>query len=209
MGIRSELAVAATAGLEQAVNAWLTLDPDALTRFAPCFGKVIALDLQGTGLMLYCLPGKQGLTFMSQYQGKPDTTLSGRPFALFKLAIGDSTEVMFEGEVTIRGDVELGQVFKRAMDKLDIDWEEHLSHLTGDVIAHKAGHLLREFGQWWQHSRQRMAEDAREYIQDEVQLNPTRNEAEHFYRDVAKLRDDVARLSARVNILLKKRGQSD
>ena len=207
MGIRAELAVAATAVLEQAVNAWLALDPDALARFQPCFGKVVAIDLQGTGLTLFCLPTASGLNFMSQYQGPADTTLSGRPFALFKLATGDSTRVMFDGEVIIRGDVELGQAFKRAMDRLDIDWEEHLSQLTGDVIAHKAGHLARELEQWWQNGRARMAADAREYIQDEVQLNPTRGEAEEFYQDIAKLRDDLARLNARVDILRKKHGQ--
>lgn len=209
MGIRSELLIAATAGLEQAVNAWLALDPDALARFGPCFGKVIAIDLQQTGLMLYCLPTPQGLTFMTQYQGKADTTLSGRPFALFKLATGDSTRVMFDGEVTIRGDVELGQAFKRAMDRLDIDWEEHLSRLTGDVIAHKAGYVVRELAQWWQNNSARLAANAREYIQDEVQLNPSRAEAEDFYRHIANLRDDLARLQARVDILLKKQGQSD
>lgn len=207
MGIRSELALAATASLEQVVNTWLALDPAALSRFQPCVGKVIAIDVQGTGLTLFCLPTDSGLNFMSQYQGQPDTTLSGRPFALFKLTRGDSTQVMLDGEVTIRGDVEIGQAFKRAMDRLDIDWEEHLSHLTGDVIAHKAGHFAREFGQWWQSNRERLAMDAREYIQDEVQLNPTRREAEGFYQDVAKLRDDIARLNARMDILLKKRGQ--
>ena len=209
MSIRSEFVIAATAGLEQAVNAWLALDPDALSRFTPCFGKVIAIDLQDTGLALYCLPTAQGLTFMSQYQGKPDTTLSGRPFALFKLATGDSTRVMFDGDVTIRGDVELGQAFKRAMDRLDIDWEEHLSQITGDVVAHKAGYLVRELGQWWHSNSRRLAANTREYIQDEVQLNPSRREAEDFYRDISNLRDDLARLQARVNILLKKQGQSD
>ena len=201
MGIRSELAIAATAGLEQVVNSWLALDPEALARFKPCYGKVIAIDLQGTGLTLFCLPSANGLTLMSQYQGQPDTTLSGRPFALFKLATGDSTKVMFAGEVIIRGDVELGQTFKRAMDRLDIDWEEHLSHLTGDVIAHKAGHLAREFSQWWTNSSSRFAGNMREYIQDEVQLNPTQAEAEQFYRDIESLRDDVARMSARIDIL--------
>ena len=207
MGIRSELAVAATAGLEQLVNAWLALDPDALARFQACAGKVIALELQGTGLTLFCLPGTSGLNFMSQYQGQADTTLSGRPYALFKMGIGDSTQVMLDGEVKFRGDVELGQAFKRAMDRLDIDWEEHLSRLTGDVFAHQAGHFVREISQWWQNSRARLAADTREYIQDEVQLNPSRSEVEEFYAEVARLRDDIARLDARFDLLQKKQRQ--
>ena len=204
MGVRSELAIAATAGLEEAFNRWLALDPEALARFAPCYGTVIAIELQGTGLNLFCLPAPTGITLMSQYQGQPDTTLSGRPFALFKLATGDSARVMLDGEVIIRGNVEVGQAFKRAMDRLDIDWEEHLSHLTGDVIAHKAGHLIREFTQWRQNNSHRFAGNMREYFQDEMQLNPTRAEAEQFYQDIEALRDDIARLSARLNLLKNK-----
>jgi len=202
--ISSELAIAATAGLESVVNGMLALDPDALARFRPCHGKVIALELQGTGLTLFCLPSTTGLTLMNQYQGPADTILSGRPFALFRLASGDSTKVMFDGDVIIRGDVETGQAFKHALDRIDIDWEEHLSHLTGDVIAHKAGHLVREFTQWWQNNSRRFADNMRDYIQDEVQLSPTQDEAEQFYRDIGTLRDDIARLSARINLLLTK-----
>jgi ubiquinone biosynthesis protein UbiJ len=201
--VRSELAVAATAGLELAVNQWLALDPQALARFAPCFGKVIAVELQGTGLTLYCLPAPTGMTLMTQYQGQADTTLSGRPFALFKLATGDSARVMLDGEVVIRGNVEIGQAFKRAMDRMDIDWEEHVSHITGDVIAHKAGHLIREFGQWWSNSSQRFASNLRDYVQDEMQMNPTPTEAERFYHDIETLRDDIARLSARIELVRK------
>lgn len=203
MGLRSEFAIAATASLETAVNQWLALDPDALARFALCYGKVIAVDIQGTGLTLYCLPAASGIALMTQYAGKPDTTLSGRPVALFKLASGDSAKVMLDGEVTIRGDVDTGQAFKRAMDQMDIDWEEHLSRLTGDVIAHKAGQLFREFSHWWTNSSSRFAGNMREYIQDEVQLTPTRAETEQLYQDIETLRDDLARLGARISRLQK------
>ncbi len=209
MSLSAELAIAATAAVEQTINTYLKLDPNALDRFAPCYNKVIGIDIEQTGLILYCLPSKQGISIMTQYAGEPDTLISGRPLALFKLATGDSTQVMFEGEIQIRGDVDTGQAFKKALDRLDIDWEEHVSRLTGDVVAHKAGHMLRELGQWWQNNSQRVAANAREYVQDEIQLNPTREEAEAFYHDIESLRDDVARLAARIDLVAKKQAQTD
>ena len=138
------------------------------------------------------------LLLLSQYRGNPDTTLSGRPLALLKLVTGDSRRVLFEGEVKIRGDVELGQQFKQVLDRLQIDWEEAMSRITGDIVAHKAGHFLREVGSWWANSRERISANGAEYLQQEMWVLPTRPEVEQFYREVETLRDDVARLKARL-----------
>lgn len=198
MSFSAELAATAGEILEQTVNAALRLDPDgsaALGRFA---GKVIAIELQGVPLTLYCLPATGSMMLLTHYTGEPDTTLSGRPLALLKLATGDSRRVLFEGEVKIQGDVELGQQFKQVIDRLHIDWEEALSRISGDVVAHKAGYLLREIGNWWANTRERVADNGTEYLQQEMWLLPTRPEVERFYQDVETLRDDVARLAARL-----------
>jgi ubiquinone biosynthesis protein UbiJ len=201
MSLSAELAAAATEVLEQSINAALRLDPDggaALGRFS---GKVIAIELQGSPLHFYCLPAAGSLLLLTQYSGEPDTTLSGRPLALMKLVAGDSRRVLFEGEVKIQGDVELGQQFKQVLDRLHIDWEEALSRITGDVVAHKAAHLLREIGSWWSNTRERVAANGAEYLQQEMWVLPTRAEVESFYQGVETLRDDVARLAAKLQQL--------
>jgi len=201
MSLRSEFVVATTALIEQAVNGVLKLDPDSSKRLSRFEGKVIAMELEGTGLTLYCLPGTNGINIMTLYEGPVDTTLSGRPYAMLRLATGDSKKVLFAGDVTIRGDVELGQRFKQSLDKLDIEWEEHLANLTNDVIAHKAGHLVREVGNWLNNASERLSRDGAEYLQQEVFTTPTREDVEGFYRGVETLRDDVARLEARLQQL--------
>lgn len=203
MSIRSELAVATTAAIEQAVNAYLKLDPDSSNMLARFEGRVIALELEGTGVTLYCLPGSQGMNIMTLYDGPVDTTLAGRPYSMLRLALGDSKKVLFSGDVTIRGDVELGQRFKQSLDKLDIDWEEHLAHLSNDIIAHKAGHFVREIGTWLRNAGERLSRDSAEYLQQEAFSTPDRNDVEAFYRGVETLRDDVARLEARLQLLHK------
>jgi ubiquinone biosynthesis protein UbiJ len=204
MSLASELAAAATEVLEQTINAALQLDPEGSAALGRFTGKVIAIELQGSPLTLFCLPGTGSLLLMTQFSGEPDTTLSGRPLALFKLVTGDSRRVLFEGEVKISGDVELGQQFKQVLDRLHIDWEEALSHFTGDIVAHKVGHLLREVDSWWQHTRERISANGAEYLQQEMWVLPTRQEVEQFYEDVETLRDDVARLAARLELLTSK-----
>jgi ubiquinone biosynthesis protein UbiJ len=201
MSLGAELAAAATEALEHSVNAMLRLDPEGATALGRFTGKVIAIELAGSPLTLYCLPAAGSLSLLTHYSGDPDTTLTGRPLALLKLVSGDSRQVLFQGEVKIAGDVELGQQFKQTLDRLHIDWEEALSHFTGDIVAHKAGHLLREVGEWWANSRERLSANGAEYLQQELWLLPTRPEVEQFYQGVETLRDDVARLTAKLNQL--------
>jgi ubiquinone biosynthesis protein UbiJ len=201
MSLKAEASMALTAALETAVNTYLQMDPDTTQKLSTFSDKVIAIELEDTGITLYCLPQTQGMTIMSNYQGEPDTTISGRPVSLAKLAVLNDTQVMFAGKVTIRGDVELGQRFKRLLENMDIDWEEHLSRVTGDVIAHKAGHAIREMAVWWRNNAERSRGNAREYLQEEVQVIPDKEEVETFYSAVETLRDDVARLEARIRQL--------
>lgn len=204
----AELAMALTAALEQAANTYLRLDPEGSARLGRFSGKVIALQVEGTPLTIYMFPGADGLRLMTHYEGPVDTTLRGRPLALMKLGIGDSSRVLMDGEVSIEGDVETGQGFKRVLDKLHIDWEEPLARLTGDVFAHKAGYLLREIGTWLGNARQRVAANSAEYLQQEIQVLPTRTEVEAFYQGVETLRDDVARLKAKLELLARQSADS-
>ncbi len=202
--IKSEIAIAVTAAMETAVNTYLQMDPEALEQFAVFNEKVIAIELEGTGIKLYCLPNKQGITIMSQYQGDADTLISGRPVSMAKLALLNDTQVMFEGEVKISGDVELGQKFKKALENIDIDWEEHLSRVTGDVIAHKTGSAIREMASWWRNNKKHAQTNSREYLQQEVDVLPMSEEVEHLYHGIETLRDDTARIEARIKQLLNK-----
>lgn len=201
MSLGAEIAATAAEALENTVNAALRLDPEGAAALGSFSGKVIAIELQDSPLTLYCLPAAGSLVLLSQYGGEPDTVLRGRPLALMKLVTGDSRRVLLEGEVHIEGDVELGQQFKQVLDRLHIDWEEQLARISGDVVAHKAGQLFRDLGDWWSQTRERLAANGAEYLQQEMWVLPTRTEVEQFYQDVETLRDDVARLAARLDQL--------
>lgn len=188
--------------LESAANAWTGLDPDNRARMAALEGRCIGIDITGPGLQLFLYPGEHGLRISGAHEGPADTTLHGSPFALARLGLGGNTEgSLFSGDVTISGDVETGQAFKAILDALDIDWEEHLSRFTGDMIAHQLGNAARRAGRMLRQGRLTLQRDLGDYLREELRLLPARIEIQNFADEITRLRTDADRLAARVRRL--------
>jgi ubiquinone biosynthesis protein UbiJ len=197
-----ETSVALVAGLETALNNYLRLDPVTVERLGELSGKVVAVELKGLGIRLYLLPEDHGLCLLEHYEGSPDTLLEGSPLALLRMGRApDASPALFSGEVRITGDVALGQRFKAILDDMDIDWEEHLSRLSGDVIAHQVGNMARGLLGWARRERQVLAEDVSEYLREEARLLPTRDEVDELLDAVDTLRAHTDRLDARIRRL--------
>lgn len=193
---------AALAGLESMINGLLALDPDASARLARLHGKVIGLEVRGFGLRLYFVPTPGRLLLQGRVEQEPDALLIGSPLALASIGLGDDkVGELFSGRVEIQGDVDLAQRFGRILGQMDIDWEEHLSHLVGDVAAHESSQLLRKTGHWLGESRQSLELGLGEYLQEETRLLPRPEEVAGFNKGVDELRDGVERLLARIHLL--------
>jgi len=201
------LSTATSAGLELLLNRYLSLDPELPPRLTPLYGRVIALEVLGLGLRWYLIPGPAGIQVLGEFEGEADCTLRGTPLALARLGNEHRrTDQLFSGAVEIQGDSELGHRFGNLLGKLDIDWEEHLSKLTGDLLAHQTGNLVRGVGAWGREARASLAQDLPEYLQEELRLLPSRFEVEEFLAQVDDLRDDVERLEQRIQRLAARRG---
>ncbi|MDH5408127.1 MAG: SCP2 sterol-binding domain-containing protein [Gammaproteobacteria bacterium] len=199
MSLFAEFETALTATIENAANVYLRQSPESLDKLAKLQGKVIAVELRGIQQTLYLRPDHQGLLVQGHHEGEVDASLSGTPLSFAELSLSPhANRVLFRGDVKISGDIRLGQDFKRILDELEIDWEELLSKYTGDVIAHKAGDLLRGLSQWSKAALRQTGENAAEYLQQESFDLPIAAEVEPFIKGVDILRDDVERLAARV-----------
>lgn len=195
------LPVAALMAMEKAINATLALDPNTLRRLARLDGKVIAVDMQGTGAKIYLMPNPNGLRLMGHYEGMVDTTLRGAPLSLLRMSSGKAGEGLFSGEVTIEGDVETGQQLQRILQGLDIDWEEHLSRLTGDVIGHQIGQTVRGIADFGKHTLATFGLNLGEYLQEERTVLPANAQVTAFINEVDTLRMAADRLEARIKRL--------
>lgn len=196
------VSAAAFATLEQLLNQAIRLDPESPARLAPMHGQVIEIALVGLGFSLFMIPEPNGMQLLSAFEGEPDCTLRGTPLDLARMrGSHKSADQLFSGSVVIEGDTRLAQHFGDFLSSLDIDWEEQLSRLTGDVIAHEVGNLARGFFNWGSKQSQIMEQNLQEYLQEELRLLPGRLEMEPYLSGVDQLRDDAERLEARITRL--------
>lgn len=203
MSLTTETILTLTEALETSINLVLKQDATTLEKFSALQGKVIAFELADLNLTLYLFPHTEGLQVQYLYEDQADTTLQGNTLSFINMSLGDATDSFFSGEIRIKGDLELGQKFNRILKGLDLDWEEWLSNYTGDLVAFKAGSLVREFTSWGKDALKILELDAREYLQDEGDLTPRTTELNEFAEDISQLRNDTARLEARISRLQK------
>jgi len=194
----STLALSAT---ELAVNAALELDPLTLERLEKLNGSVIAIEFEGLGIRICIRPHATGVDLMGDYEGTVDTTLRGTPMALMRMSNGKPGDALFGDGITLRGDIELGQRLQRIFARLDIDWEEHISRLTGDIIAHQIGEGWRSLTRWTRNNSRSCERDISEYLRYETDALPLDWEVEEYMSGVDKIRSDLDRLEARINRL--------
>lgn len=187
------------AAIETAMEQYLRLDPEGRELLGRLQGRVIALEVLGLGGRLHFIPTRNSLRVLSQFDGEPDSTLRGAPLSLLRLGLEDNkTEVLRSPGVELLGDTALAQDFAKILGEIHVDWEEQLSRLTGDVLAHGLVRGMRALGRWGQESLSSLQLDTRDYLQEEAHLLPSAAEVEAFNAEVDRLRDDVERLAARI-----------
>ncbi|MDO6459283.1 SCP2 sterol-binding domain-containing protein [Granulosicoccaceae sp. 1_MG-2023] len=187
--------------VEQAANALIRLDEDSAAGLKKLAGKVICIHLQGLELSIFLFVHADEIEVLNEFDGEVDTTISGSPGDL--MGMRSSKRALFSGDVEISGDVETGKAFSRFLDKLDIDWEEHLSRLIGDTLAYQLGRFVRSARGSVESTLRTAQQNAGEYIAEESGLGTAAAEVEEFNAGVDTLREDLDRLSARVDLIEK------
>nr|WP_240905562.1 SCP2 sterol-binding domain-containing protein [Thiorhodococcus mannitoliphagus] len=188
--------------VEQAINGYVALDPEGAAGLAALEGRLIAIELKGFGTRVTVIPDEQGLQLFGHYDADPDCLIVGTPLGLARMAMAERKESqLISGEVEVTGDSGLAHAFSAALAKLDVDWEEQLARVIGDPFAHQVGNRVRDAERWGQRTSESMTANLREYLQEERRLLPTRYEVDAFLAQVDTLRDDVERITARVERL--------
>lgn len=191
-----------TATLEQAINRYLLLDARSEHRLAQLSGKKIAMELTGVDIRMMFGVSTGGVQLLHAGDGEPDARLSGTPLAFASLSLSDNPgKALLEGGVRLEGDSTVGQDFGDLLGKVDIDWEELLSHVLGDPLAHQLGNLLRGANDWARRATGSLRSDLGEYLQEESRDLPTTGEVESLLNGIDGFRSDVDRLEARLRRL--------
>lgn len=186
--------------LEIGLNRYLALDGEALRACATLDGKVIALHLREFGLSAWLHPGAQGVRVTGEPEAAADATLSGSlaAFARLMWPQTERAELLLDGSVQVDGDHELAQAFADILRRVDFDFEELLAARFGGVAAHGLGRFLRDAFGYGQNAARVLGRDTAEYLREETRDLVHRADIQKWMDGVDTLRDDLARLDARI-----------
>lgn len=190
--------------LQKALNHALSLDESRLKKIQALQGKVLEIIISPLNVHFFIGFTHHEIQLLANYDAQPNTVIHSSPLGLIRLSLLPASKVrsLFNDKIRLSGDIELGQQVKKLFDELDIDWEGHLAHFTGDVAAHQLGSFFRQGLAFKNKISHSMRHNVTEYLQEELRAFPPREEINDFFKDIDELSLRAERLAAHVNQLL-------
>ena len=119
------------------------------------------------------------MCFSSLYDDEPNATISASSLRIvFELLSGQ--RLNHNPDIKISGDEHLALQVQSILRQVEIDWEEPLSQLTGDILAHEVGNFARSAKKWFLGRSSNFKEDLKDYIKEEQNEAVFRNSIKQF-----------------------------
>ena len=183
------------------VNRQIKASTPARELCAELDGKIIAVRVRDTGLAMYMCVCPDEIAILGDFDGEPDAAITGTILTLARMAGKSGEDAIRDGSLELIGDGEVAQAFQKLLAYGKPDIEEELSGVIGDVAAHRLGEVARSVGGWSKEAGSTLRQNITEFLQEERRDVPSRYEVEAFTKNVDTLRDDVARVEARLKRL--------
>lgn len=191
-----------TGSIESAINAYIATRPSARNTLSKLAGQSLGITLLPQELRITLIFSDDQVAVMREFDGEPTTHLTGAASDLLKL-LNNPNSVMFGQGVEVKGDSALLQRLSHAFDNTSLDWEDWLANQIGDLPAAMIMKPINRSIEWANSSRQTLTTTAKEYLQEEINLLPTRVEFEGFIDDTRQLKQRAELIERRLERLLK------
>jgi len=193
----STLNAAALAALERAINTALGMDSATREQLDALAGKVFCLDCTVPAIRVYVAPDRGEIRLHAHYEGDVNCTVSGAAsdFVAFAGA-ADKPSALVNGNLRISGDSAPLLELQKSLGRLELDWEQRLSLLIGDVAAHQLGRAVRGSARWGRSAQHAFVRHLEEFVHEEARLAPPRLEVEDFLADLRAAAQRTERLEA-------------
>jgi ubiquinone biosynthesis protein UbiJ len=193
-----------TASVETILNRLIQDDPALVRQLARLKGKVIQVHLKEFDKALTFVFSQQ-VDVLACYEGQPDCFLSLTISTLPQLREpANITQLIKQEQLALEGDVQLAQKFAQLMTDCQPDWEEWLSRLTGDIVAHTVARGVKDLGEWIHHRHRRHQAHLAQVLTEEWQIAPGSLEIADFCDQVDEVKSFLGRLEIRVQSLAEK-----
>ena len=150
----------------------------------------LRLDILGSGLLR-----------AAAQDAAPNLVVTIGPGALPAMLRGEDALLR---EIGIEGNADLAGTVQYLFRHLRWDLAEDLSQVFGDVLAQRMVSEGKRFAAWNREAAEKLAQNFAEYWTEERPLLARPAEVRRFLAEADQLRDDLARLEKRVDILTRK-----
>lgn len=184
--------------IEKSINTVISLDPESSNRLRPLQTKMVTVILSEVPFPLV-FAFNDDITMMSHDHEVDCRISTSIPDLMALQNNGQITAMIQSGALQLDGDIQCAQNFAALFQKLNIDWEEHLSSVVGDVVAHNVMELFSSIKTRANKSTRALSSISKDALVNEKKIIAPTDAIAQFCDDVAAIRSDVARLEARLN----------
>lgn len=192
---------ACLAALEKKINGLLNLDPVTLDRLSDHFGCVVEFHCLEPNFQCYATLLEHYVCLSGVYEGEADVCFSGTMVSFAQLAGDRKTAFNNIQGVSVTGNEALIQALEQIHLDMELDWEKPVVDALGVIPGHWLAQGIRFTGQQFNQLKEIAEQNLSEYVQEELQLIPTRIEIEGFQTDVENLEDSVDQLAEKIETL--------
>lgn len=191
-----------TALLEISINTALKYDPATKNAISQIEG-VLAVESLLPAFTCYLSGSGQGVQVLSYTELAVSTKLKGTLPALVGLLKQPTT--LADSGVELLGSIGLLQQWQQVLSQLDIDWEDALGELLGDMASQPLASVLKDSVSWIKRQGLQHEQQLKNYLYEELKLTPAKSELTAFYQQVDQAKLTLDRLEARLNRLAHQR----
>ncbi len=180
------------------INHLLRGAPWALVKLAGHAGKIIAVKFGPVPLRFSVEPG--GELSVAGAEREADVTIDIPP-SLVVRAMTQGRAAL--NDAPISGDTDFAQALAYIVQHLQWDYEEDLSKVVGDIAAHRIGSTARGAAAWAKQSADSFLQMSKDFWTEERPTIAKSQQVAAFVASVDELRDAVARLEKRIELMEK------
>lgn len=195
------LSTAALASAEKIINAALAYDPASRIGLAQLEPQVLAIQIIAPDFKVFVVPTQAGIHLRGHYEGEITTQLQGTLPALFSLIKTDRLNLKDSG-VQLFGSTSFLVELQKILKNLEIDWEEMLSQVFGDIIGHQGAELIRTKMSWAKDRANNIQRLTSEFLTEELRILPSKPELAFFNAQVDDIKLGADRVAARIEQIL-------
>jgi ubiquinone biosynthesis protein UbiJ len=195
--------------LERALNREIAASTAAADVLAELDGQSFAVEVRGFGVRGTLRAEGERVAVVAGLVGAGDArasaTLRATPLDLLRLARSADVASLKGTSAELAGSPEVAERFAALLKLARPDLEDALARWIGDVPAHALARAARDARGWLVRAATAFRMNTAEFLQEESRALPAALEAQAFYADVERLRDDVERAAARLARLERQR----